>query len=346
MTITDDTIAIADDLRRAIGQALDTEQRALVAAWARAWDLVAEQWQTAVDDIAATVAAGRAPTQTEILNLTRARNALAATIEQIDQVAADMGIRLNTTAVDVVTRTATAEAEMIASQWPVQVNAARFDRVNPQALDAIVQRTTTQITAASRDLAPDAYRRVMVELTRAIPAGLSPRDAAARMLGGVESSFNGGLPRALTIARTEILDAYRAAAYQQHTANDDVLAGWVWTAKLDLDTCPACIAMHGTVHPLTEQGPLGHPNCRCARTPKTRSWAELGFDGMTEPADLIGTGEEWFWGLGEPDQLAIMGGARLDALRSGVPFADLATLRHNPGWRDSITPTSVAQLAS
>lgn len=345
MSITDDTMAIANELRRLIGSKLDDEQRALVAAWARAWDQVADQWARATDEIALTVSTGQRPTQGQILSLNRANQAMATTIGQIDGVATQMGVRLTTVTDDVVTATARAEARMIASQYPPgQVDWVRFDRVNPQALDAIVSRTTTQVTSRGRELSPHAYRTMLDELTRSIPEGLSPRESAARMLAGAERGFNGGLPRALTIARTEILDAYREAAYQQHQANLDVLAGWVWTAELDPDTCPACVAMHGSEHPNSEHGPDGHQNCRCARTPKTRSWEDLGFD-VDEPDDLIVPGDEWFAAQPEATQLSIMGPARLDALRSGaVSFTDLATVRHTQGWRDSIVPTPVAQL--
>lgn len=344
MSLTDDTWRIAEELRRLIGRSINNEQRALVAGWARAWDTVADQWADAVDDIARITAAGGTPTQTQILNLGRARNAIAATIEAIDELAADMGVRLGPVADQVVTSTARTEARLIASQWPVTVDAGRFDRVNPQALDAIVRRTTTRITAAGYDLSPHAYQRMLTELTRAVPAGLSPREAAARMLTRLEGGFNGGLPRALTIARTEILDAYRNAAFAQHQANADVLAGWIWSARLDLDTCPACIAMHGSMHRITTPGPLGHPNCRCARVPVTRSWADLGFD-IPEPEPTITTGEEWFAGLDRDQQTRIMGPARLAALDAGTPFADLATVRHSRGWRDSIVPTPVGALS-
>lgn len=346
MTVTDDTLTVADELRINIGATVDPVQRRLIANWARAWDAVAEQWERAVDDIAQITAAGGTPTQHQILALDRARNALAATIREIDEIAADLNVRVTPAAQRIVNATARSTAAQIATQWPVEINAARFDLVSPDALRAIVHRTTVQVTAASNELAPHVYQRVVNELIRAVPAGLSPRDAAARMVDGVEGAFHGGLPRALTIARTELLDASRHAAYQQQAANTDVLAGWVWMAHLDSSTCPACLVMHGTQHGLTEPGPQGHPNCRCARTPLTKPWTELGFD-IPEPDTQMPTGPEWF--ATQPDQvrLAIMGPQRLALLDSGaVPFADLATVRHNRAWRDSIVPTPVSVLAA
>lgn len=45
------------------------------------------------------------------------------------------------------------------------------------------------------------------------------------------------------------------------------------------------------------------------------------------------------------DQIAVMGKARLDLLRTGkTTWSDLATKRHTDGWRDSYAPTPVSAL--
>jgi SPP1 gp7 family putative phage head morphogenesis protein len=166
------------------------------------------------------------------------------------------------------------------------------------------------------------------------------------MVRQVEGQFNGGLTRALTIARTETLDAYRQAAAAVQDASRDVLEGWVWLAQLDGRGCPACWAMHGTVHPLDEPGPLGHPNCRCSRAPKTQSWRDLGFD-MDEPEDQIPDAEQVFQALPRAVQVRIMGPARLGLLDRGeVSWPDLARRKDNPGWRPSWMPVPVQDLAA
>lgn len=113
------------------------------------------------------------------------------------------------------------------------------------------------------------------------------------MLKGLEGEFNGGLTRALTISRTEILDAYRASSKQTMAANDDVLAGWMWTAELDETTCESCWAMDGQIFDLDVDGPDDHQNGRCTRTPVTKPWRELGFD-VDEPPDQRPNAEDVF----------------------------------------------------
>ncbi len=63
-------------------------------------------------------------------------------------------------------------------------------------------------------------------------------------------------------------------------------------------------------------GPYDHQQGRCARLPRTKSWRELGFD-LDEPASLLPDAETVFEALPADDQLAIMGGVRLELLRPG-----------------------------
>jgi hypothetical protein len=166
--------------------------------------------------------------------------------------------------------------------------------------------------------------------------GDNPKTVAAEMLRKLERNFHGGLTRALVIARTEMLDAHRAAAQAQELANAEVLTGWYWNAKLDARTCPSCWVQHGRFHPLEEFGPIDHQQGRCARLPKTKSWADLGFEGLDEPNDELRDARTVFDGLAPADQVAIMGRKRLEALNAGTVSWEDLTVRHStPGWRDS-----------
>jgi hypothetical protein len=174
------------------------------------------------------------------------------------------------------------------------------------------------------------------EIVRGIATGSNPRQTASRIMKGAEGGFNGGLSRALTISRTETLDAHRAAAAESHAANADVLGGWVWLTDLSLRTCPACLGMSGTEHPLSEPGPLGHPNCRCSRMPRTKTWAELGIEGMDEPASSAPDAGDWFAGQDEQTQRSILGAGRYDAWKRGdYPMTAWAVRKPNPEWRPS-----------
>lgn len=105
-------------------------------------------------------------------------------------------------------------------------------------------------------LAPAAARTVRERLVQGVILGQNPRVTARR----IALALNGNGARALTIARTETLRAYRGAIQDTYRQNARLLGGWVWVAACDRRTCGVCFAMHGTRHPLEE--PFGsHPNC-------------------------------------------------------------------------------------
>lgn len=351
MSISDETLRVARQLRLTIKGIVDAETRTLVRAWARAWDGLAAEFDAAAADIVATFSEGRPATLGEVRRMTRARNALEAAQRSILTTFDAATVRIAAGAGEIVDVTRLLDARQMATQLPRSAGtraelAVRFDRVNPEALEAIVERTTRQVTSAAWPLADEATEAMLRALVQAVPQGLSPRAAARRMVNAVEGRFNGGLARALTVARTEMLDAYRAAAGAQQAANADMLAGWVWSAQLDDRTCPSCIGMHGTEHSLEESGPDDHQNGRCARVPLVKPWRQLGFD-LREPASVVRSGPEWFDGLPEDRQERIVGPARLEALKSGrVSWADLSQRRRTTGWRDSLVPTPVKDLVA
>lgn len=335
MPITARTLRFEADLAAQLATITNTQVRDLVAAWADAWDEVAPDLQTALVD---AMAAGDRVSRAQMLRATRLASVLAVIADNLTDLAARAGVRLTGDVAAVVAQAGSAQAAIIDSQLPSGsklVNLQSWSRVDADTVTAIVERSTQQITSLTKPLAPDAYQAVRRELIRGVAAGSNPRQVASRMVQRAEGRFNGGLARATTIARTEMLDAHRAAAavgQKQHTA---VLGGWVWNTHLDARTCPACIAMAGREFPLEEPGPLGHQNCRCARTPKALSWADLGLD-VEEPASAFPDAEAWFAGLSEAEQLQILGRRRYDAWLAGeFPISGWAQRRTTDGWRDS-----------
>ena len=195
----------------------------------------------------------------------------------------------------------------------------------------LVERTTQQITSTAWALSADMTESMHRALRLGISGSVGPAEAAQRMLAAVGGVFTGGMARALTIARTELIDAHRQAAAITHAANADVLEGWVWYAHLRQDTCPACVAMHGSQHPLQTPGPLGHPNCRCARVPVV-----TGFPMTVE------TGPDWFARQTPTTQRSVLGPTRFDAWTAGrYQPADWARLVPNHDWRPSYQTTPV-----
>jgi SPP1 gp7 family putative phage head morphogenesis protein len=217
-------------------------------------------------------------------------------------------------------------------------------RFEPSALAAIIARAAVQIHADTIPLSDEAVAAMRAALIEGIIVGDNPIPVARDMVNRVEGAFNGGLTRALTISRTEMLDAYRAASAYIHRANSDLVTAWQWYARLDSRTCPACWSRHGRTYPTSEPGPDDHPRGRCTRLPKLASWKELGIT-APEPPSVLPNGEASFNKLSAAAQLQVMGPGRLELYQSGsVTWDQLATWRDTPQWRRSNQPTPVRDL--
>jgi len=349
MPITRQTLRLSDELRVVIAGNVGRVTRDLVEAWVRAWEQIEDAWAKGIDDLVEASVDGRWPDQSQILRASRAQRALEVARREIIALADFAGVTVVTSLPDVVGPAAAWQARLIASQLPPVAGdqaslAVGFDRVSADAIGAIVERSTEQITARTRFLEPHATEAMRQTLIRGVAIGDNPRTAARLMLRRAEGVFNGGLTRALGIARTEMLDAYRSGAAAGQFANADVLAGWVWTAQLDSRTCPSCWSMHGSEHPLDEMGPSDHQQGRCARVPKIKTWRELGFN-LAEPVDLLPDARRVFAALPEATKLTIMGPARLHALNAGTAsWSDLSMVRSTTGWRDSHVPRPAREL--
>lgn len=343
MAITPETLKLSAEARKKLLAISDAHYLALVTAWVAAWDDLAPELETAMADVFLSAKDGKVPRGAVARNarlaaaLQLARQRL---VELADSVGVTVGPDLPTVAVD----GRTAQANMIASQLPAaQVNII-MDKFTAAPIDAMVARTLTQIHKDTRPLADDVVRMMKSELVRGISLGNNPRKTGQRIIKRAEGRFNGGMARAVMIARNETLDMHRAGALLADTANKDILEGWRWSASLSGRTCPSCLANHGTMHDAEEPGPIDHHQGRCARVPVTKSWKELGFD-VEEPADTFPDARAWFDNLDEPSQIAIMGKGRLELLNADkIQWGDLTTRTINGQWRDSMTVTPLATL--
>ncbi|WP_159622681.1 phage minor head protein [Ruania rhizosphaerae] len=351
MAVTPDTLRLLAGLRIRVGDSVDQAGRDLVRGWATAWDELAAEWDAALTELAAASTANGWPSRAQLARADRVWRAMDATRDALDGLAQDLDVRILQDLPDLTGDAALWQARITGSQLPPAAGStaelvARFNRVDPAQLEQIVTRTTTQIHAATRPLSVEAIAVMRSQLIRGVAVGDNPRQVAALMLRRLEGGFNGGLTRALVISRTEMLDAYRAAAQAQDIANETTLTGWRWMATLDTRTCPSCLAQHGSLHPTSEAGPHDHQQGRCARLPVTKTWRELGFD-IDEPPDIIPDARAWFDNLAATDQARIMGPRRLQLLQDGdISWDDLTRLRHTTGWRDSYTVTPVAALTA
>lgn len=346
MSVTNETLTIIEAYRAATVRIQDAQTRTLVAAWANAWNVVADELSDAINDL---TSGATPPSPAKVRRSRKLAASLDAIGAQLDDLARQSGVVIVGDLPTALQLAGQANAALIATQLPELAGVAlvvNWDRIDRRAIAAIITRTTERIHALSLPLSDEAVAAMRRSLIRGLATGDNPRVTARRMLADTEGRFNGGLTRTLRIARTETLDAMRAAARLSDEANAAVLAGrWAWTASLSTRTCPACWSMHGQEFPLSQPGPEGHVNCRCARVPVTKTWADLGFIGIEEPPSLMPDAEAAFAELDPAVQLEILGRRRYEAWLAGdYPMGSWARRVDNPDWRPSwqVTPAPAA----
>lgn len=178
------------------------------------------------------------------------------------------------------------------------------------------------------ELGPEASQQVRRALVTGVATGQHPTVIARQ----VRQALGGNLVRALTIARTEVLRAYRESSRRVYEANRDVMEGWIWHSAANARTCAFCWSMHGSFHRLDERFAT-HPRCRCAMIPATRSWRDLGFRDVPETRAEVTPGPELFARLPEDEQRAILGPAKFAAYQAGrITLEDLRGFRRDPRW--------------
>jgi len=205
-----------------------------------------------------------------------------------------------------------------------------FARLPAEAVEALVGflQDGSPLRELLDELGPEAGQAAR----QALITGLATGQGVATIAQELRQALGGNLVRALTIARTEVLRAYREASRRTYEANRDVVVGWVWHSAANARTCAFCWAMHGTVHRLDERMAT-HPRCRCAMVPLTRSWRDLGIRGVPETRPRVMPGTQRFLSLSEETQRRILGPGKFAAWKAGaLDLEDLVGFRYDPRW--------------
>jgi SPP1 gp7 family putative phage head morphogenesis protein len=296
--------------------------RSLSRQWAQLERALKGDIAALTEELAAMRAAGKPITPGVLLKLEKYRSLLAqmrAETQKFDAAAAQQ-----------IANGRGAEAQQAVTDTQSQIEAATsgrvsasFGRLPSEAVEqmvAMLRRDAPLYQLLNRDY-PETVARMTQTLLTATAQGINPRDTAKQLV----EAMRGDLSRALTIARTEQIRAYREASLAQMRVSG-VVDGWIWRCALQDTTCPACLAMDGTIHPLDEEL-NGHPNCRCFREPRV--------SGMTDPD--VKSGREWFEQQSPETQETILGSARYAALSEGrITFDDLAQVRDSAKWGPTV----------
>lgn len=349
MPITAGTIRLGKQLRNKVGRQADDATRAIAAAWVASWHVLLPDMTAAVNDVVQlAVRLGRWPSAYELRRFLAVQQAIAQAQAALARLGDDADTTITAAAAAAVQTTGQHEPIIIASQLPAAGRAAAAARfaaaISATALAVITAQSSARITGSTKTIAGQAADAMSRELARVSAPAASAAQTSQQLLAGLQDGFNSGLGRAVTVARTEVLDAYRAASAYAQQSNADVLQGWMWLCDEGPTTCGSCIAMDGTEFPLSEPGPDDHVNGRCTRMPILRSWDDLGLDDV-EPDHNVPSSRAWFDRQPATVQIQILGRGRLELLRAGaITWDDIPLLRTNSNWRPSYSPRSLADL--
>jgi hypothetical protein len=169
----------------------------------------------------------------------------------------------------------------------------------------------------------------ITKMDEALASGLALGEPLRGIARRVSESAGIALSRAMTITRTEIIEARRLATHAQFLESAEVLNGWKRMANKK-SACMACLMLDGKIYPVT-QSLDDHPNGQCTAVPLVK--------GVPEP--MWQTGEEYFLGLSPEQQKERMGAGKFEAWQDGqFELGELVTWRRNRDWGDipEVTP--------
>jgi len=237
------------------------------------------------------------------------------------------------------------------------------------AIEALIGATQqgSALDRLFRQIREDGAKAAEDALVQGIVLGYNPRKIAPLIRDALGVQLN----RALTISRTEVMRAQRIATAESYKANADVIKGWRWQAALTGNTCPVCLSLHGSEHPITETM-SSHPACRCTSTAIVKSWEELGaeygvdFSGVEKAgpsfADVAKkygitpeqqrtyanrklSGEAYFRSLSAEEQRAILGPSKWLAWKDGkFGFDALSRKTYSAVWGEGVRQASLVEL--
>lgn len=181
-----------------------------------------------------------------------------------------------------------------------------------------------------RTVWPESAEEIENLMKQALLKGLGPR-LTAQLL---RDNFFVPLNRALNIARTEQLRAYRSASLFGYKTSG-IVSGYKRLATHDDRVCPGCLFKEGEFVQSLDSFDE-HPQGRCAMVPVVKG---------VRPPNWQGN-EEWFGTLEPENQALILGPGRYDLWKSGrISLADIPMKVRDPVWGDSWVPKPLYKLA-
>lgn len=208
--------------------------------------------------------------------------------------------------------------------------AALRQAIAERALENIIStgragKPLRQLLRAHSGRSATAVRSVLLQ---GIRGGASPERIATNM---IRSGFGSSYQQALLISRDQQNRIFREATRQAFI--EAGIEQYVRVAKHDNRTCPACLALDGTIYSVNELIET-HPQCRCKLVPVIAGY------GLNRRS-----GQEYFESLSPQTQRRMLGPGKYEAWEQGkFRFSDLATVKRNPTWGPTARVTNLRDL--
>lgn len=257
----------------------------------------------------------------------------------MQQVGAEIN-RLAVSADDLITRAQQGEVERALRDSGNLLSAAAtdagvattFNRVNRGAVESLVGTLGdgSPLKGLLKQLPDDGRQQIEKALIEGVTLGENPRKVATRM----REALGGNLTRALRIARTEQVRAYREASRATYRANSDVVSGWEWVASKSQRTCLNCLSRDGQFYELEKPLPA-HPQCRCTSIPRLKG---------KEPIKRT-LGKDWFDAQSDNVQREMMGVKAHELFKAGkLGLKDFEGSKTSADWGETTYQRSLKEI--
>lgn len=204
-----------------------------------------------------------------------------------------------------------------------------FNRINVPAVQNMVGLAGdgSPLLSLLQNSYGDASAGILNAMIDGVAHGLGASQIAQNMTEGMAM----GLERALLIARTETMRAYRQASLQQYR-DSGVVSGFQRLVKKST-ACLACLMLDGQEFKLEDDfsdHPRGKCQCLAIIPGVTNKWEK---------------GEDWFNNLPPEKQMEMMGKDRYEAWKRGdFELKDLSKMAHSDVWGDSPRVATLDEL--
>jgi len=324
--LTDTVIELAEKFKAALSRNDLQAERRLITAYKGLWATIKEKADALILEIRLT----EDLTPAQLRKMARYGALLEDIQTELSRYGAYSRVEMTTAAREAI-RLGEGNARILtAAQLGDVALATQLNRINPLAIEKLLGFLSPDGELFKRlDKLPKVSAdRVAAAIVEGVGLGKNPKDIAR----AITKQLGMALTDSLRMTRTVQLYAYREANHASYLANSDVVKGWIWFADL-AKACPACMAMHGTEHPMTEHL-NDHHNGGCAELPL-----------VIGAKNDIPTGESLFRNLPEAEQKQRMGAEKWQAWQDGkFEFGQLAGTHTDDVYGDMRSVASLKDL--